>query len=123
MKELIFLTESSIFGTYFTYPGSISIAGRRISYLRYADHTTFLASDEEEMAELLNRVKMASEKLWLRINASKTKIMVVDRYDSEDYEKVNTFVYLGSIIEAYGRLVGQNMAPNRSEGISFDQTT
>ena len=45
------------------WTGGISIGGRRISNLRYADDTTLIASDDEEMAELVNLVKIASEKL------------------------------------------------------------
>ena len=68
-----------------------------------------IALDEEEMAELVNLVKMVSEKLGLRINASKMKAMLVDRAKYlpvstalNKYEKVNAFVYLGFIIEADG---------------------
>ena len=56
----------------------ISIGGRRISNLQYANDTTLIASDEEEMKELVNLVKIASEKLGLCINASKMKVMMVD---------------------------------------------
>ena len=93
------------------WTGGIFIGGRRISNLRYADDTTLIASDEEEMAELVNLVKIASEKLGLGINASKTKIMVVDQAKClsastalSEYDKINAFVYLGSIIETDGSL-------------------
>ena len=79
--------------------GGIFIGGRRIPNLRYAGYTTLIASDEEEMAELVNLVKIASEKLGLCINASKMKVMAVDwaKYLSvstilSEYEKVNAFV-------------------------------
>ena len=58
--------------------GGISIGGRIISNLQYADDTTSIASSEEEMAQLVNLVKIASKKLRLRINALKTKVMAVD---------------------------------------------
>ena len=57
----------------------ISIAGRKIFNLGYANDTTLIVSDEEEIEELVNLVKIASEKLWLRINASNTKVMVEDQ--------------------------------------------
>ena len=104
------------------WTGGISTWGRRISNLQYANDTNLIASDEEEMAELVNLVKMAGKKLGLRIDTSKTKVMVVDQAKClplstalSEYEKVSAFVYLDSIIEADGRLVGQNMGPNRSE--------
>ena len=66
-----------------------------------------IAADEEEIAELTDKVKGVSERLGLRINAAKTKVMVVDRAESlpnstalGEYGKVNTFVYLGSTIES-----------------------
>ena len=68
-----------------------------------------IAADEEEMAELIDRVKAVSERLELRINAAKTKVMAVDRAESfpnstdlGEYKKVNFFVYLGSSIESNG---------------------
>ena len=85
------------------------VGGRRISNLRCANDTTLIASDEEEMAELVNLVKIASEELGLRINASKIKVMVVHWAKCllvstalSEYEKVNALVYLGSIIRADG---------------------
>ena len=89
------------------WTSDISIGGRRISNLRYADDTTLIASDKEEMAEHVNLVKIASEKLWLCINALKTKVTVEDQAKRllvsialSKYKKVNAFVYLGFIIEA-----------------------
>ncbi len=91
------------------WSGGISIGGRKISNLRYADDTTLIAADEEEMAEMIDRVKTVSERLGLRINTAKTKVMVIDRAQSlpdstalGEYEKVNTFVYLGSTVDANG---------------------
>ena len=54
----------------------IKIAGRTINNLRYADDTTFLAQSEEELKSLLMKVKEESEKVGLKLNIWKTKIMV-----------------------------------------------
>ena len=53
----------------------IKIAGRNINNLRYADDTTFMAESEEELMSLLMKVKEESEKLGLKLNIHKTKIM------------------------------------------------
>ena len=52
----------------------IKIAGRNINNLRYADHTTFMAENEEELKSLLMKVKEESEKVGLNLNIQKTKI-------------------------------------------------
>ena len=53
----------------------IKIAGRKINYLRYADDTTLMAESEEELKSLLMKVKVESEKVGLKLNIQKTKIM------------------------------------------------
>ena len=53
----------------------IKIAGRNIKNLRYADDTTLMAESEEELKSLLMKVKLASEKVGLKVNIQKTKIM------------------------------------------------
>ena len=53
----------------------IKIAGRNINHLRYADDTTFIAESEEELKSLLMKVKEESEKVGLKLNIQKTKIM------------------------------------------------
>ena len=53
----------------------IKIAGRNINYLRYADDTTLMAESEEELKRLLMKVKEESEKVGLKLNIQKTKIM------------------------------------------------
>ena len=53
----------------------IKIAGRSINHLRYADYTTFMAESEEELKSLLMKVKEESEKVGLKLNIQKTKIM------------------------------------------------
>ena len=54
----------------------IKIAGRNINNLRYADDTTFMAESEEELKSLLMKVKEESEKVGLKVNIQKTKIMI-----------------------------------------------
>ena len=54
----------------------IKIAGRNINNLRYADNTTFMAENEEELKSLLMKVKEENEKVSLKLNIQKTKIMV-----------------------------------------------
>ncbi|XP_004933112.1 uncharacterized protein LOC101738018 [Bombyx mori] len=73
-----------------------------------------LTSDEEEMAILLNRVEEESAKLGLKINYSKTKIMIIDRAQLlprsdalSGYEKVAEFIYLGSQITSEGGCTGE----------------
>ena len=55
----------------------IKITGRNINNLRYADDTTFMAESEEELKNLLTKVKEESEKVGLKLNIQKTKIMAV----------------------------------------------
>ena len=56
----------------------IKIAGRNINNLRYADNTTFMAESKEELKSLLMKVKEESEKVGLKFNIQKTKIMASD---------------------------------------------
>ena len=56
--------------------GGIKISGRNINNLRYADNTTFMAENEEELKSLLMKVKEENEKVSLKLNIQKTKIMV-----------------------------------------------
>ena len=58
--------------------GGLKIAGRNINNLRYADHTTLMAESEEELKSLLMKVKEESEKVGLKLNIQKTKIMASD---------------------------------------------
>ena len=61
------------------WKGGISIGGRRISNLRYADDTTVLAASREELEELLERIQSISAEYGLLLNTEKTKVMLVDR--------------------------------------------
>ena len=85
----------------------ISIAGRNINNLRYADDTTLMAESEEELKSLLMKVKEESEKVGLKLNIQKTKIMASSpitswEIDGETVETVSDFIFLGSKITAYG---------------------
>ena len=83
----------------------IKISGRNINNLRYADDTTFMAGSEEELKSLLMKVKEESEKVGLKLNIQKTKIMASDtiiswQIDGEAMETVRDFIFLGSKITA-----------------------
>ena len=80
----------------------IKIAGRNINNLRYADDTTLMAESEEELKSLLMRVKEESEKVGLKLNIQKTKIMASGPNTSWeiDGETVSDFIFLGSKITA-----------------------
>ena len=78
----------------------IKIAGRNINNLRYADDTTLIAESEEEPKSLLMKVKEENEKVGLKLNTQKTKIMASSPIMSWqiDGETVADFVFLGSKI-------------------------
>ena len=82
----------------------IKIAGRNINNLRYADDTTLMAESEEELKSLLLKVKVESEKVGLKFNIQKTKIMASGPTTSWeiDGETVSDFIFLGSKITADG---------------------
>ena len=85
----------------------IKIAGRNISHLRYADNTTLMAESEEEPKSLLKKVKVESEKVGLKHNIQKSKIMASSPITSwhiveEIVETVADFIFLGSKIAADG---------------------
>ena len=85
----------------------IRIAGRNISHLRYADDTTLMAESEEELKSLLMKVKEESEKVGLKLNIQKTKIMASGpitswQIDWETVEAVSDFTFLVSKITADG---------------------
>ena len=85
----------------------IKIAGRNINNLRYADDTTLMAESEEELKSLLMKVKVESEKVGLKLNIQKTKIMASSpitswQIDGETVETVADFIFLGSKITADG---------------------
>ena len=87
--------------------GGIKIAGRNINNLRYADDTTLMAESEEELKSLLMKVKEESEKVGLKLNIQKTKIMISGastswQIDGETVETVRDFILGGSKITADG---------------------
>ena len=82
----------------------IKIAGRNINNLRYADDSTLMAESEEELKSLLVKVKEESEKVGLKFNIQKTKILTSSPITSWqiDVETVADFIFLGSKITADG---------------------
>ena len=85
----------------------IKIARRNINNLRHADETTLMAESEEELKGLLMKVKEESEKVGLKLNIQKTKIMASAlitswQIDGETVETVSDFIFLGSKITADG---------------------
>ena len=87
----------------------IQVAGRNINNLRYADDNTLMAQSEEELKSLLMKVKEESEKVGLKLNIQKMKIMESSpitpwEIDGETVETVSDFIFLGSKITAEMRL-------------------
>ena len=85
----------------------MKIARRNISNLRYADDTILMAESEEELKSLLMKMKEESEKVGLKLNIQKTKIMAFGpitswEIDGETVETVSYFIFLGSKITADG---------------------
>ena len=85
----------------------IKIARRNINDRRYADDTTLMAESEEELKSLLMKVKEESEKVGLKLNIQKTKVMASSpitswEIDGETVETVSDFIFLGSKITADG---------------------
>ena len=83
------------------------IAGRNINNLRYADDTTLMAENKKELKSLLMKVKEESEKVGLKLNIQKTKIMAAGlisswQMDGETVETVAYFIFWGSKIRADG---------------------
>ena len=85
----------------------IKMAGRNINNLRYTDDTTLMAENEEELKGLLLEMKVESEKVGLKLNIQKMKILVSGpitswEIDGETLETVSDFIFLGSKITADG---------------------
>ena len=85
----------------------IKIAGRNINNLRYADDTTLMAESEEELKNLLMKVKVEGEKVGLKLNIQKMKIMASSpipswEIDGETMERVTAFTLGGSKVTADG---------------------
>ena len=104
----------------------LKIAGRIINNFRYADDTTLMEESEEELKSLLIKVKEESEKVVLKLNIQKTKIMASGpitswEIDGETGETVSDFIFMGSKITADGDcsheikrhlLLGRNVMTN-----------
>ena len=91
----------------------IKIIGRNINNLRYADDTTLMAENEEELRSLLMKVKEESEKVGLKLNIQKMKIMASGpiiswQIDGETMETMTDFIFLGSKITADGDCSHEN---------------
>ena len=85
----------------------IKMAGRNINDFRYADGTTLMAESEKELKSLLMKVKDRSEKIGLKLNIQKMKIMASSpitswQIDRENVERITDFIFLGSRITADG---------------------
>ena len=85
----------------------IKISGRNINNLRYADNTILMAESEEELKSLLMKVKEEREKVGLKFNIQKTKVMESGpitswQIDGETMETVTDFIFLGSKVTADG---------------------
>src|SRR5574341_1431660 len=99
----------------------IKIARRNINNLRYADDTTLMAESEEELKSLLMKVKVKSEKVGLKLNIQKTKIMASSpitlwEIDGETVDTVSDFIFLGSKITADGDCSHKIKTLNSLEG-------
>ena len=90
--------------------GGVKIGGQRFSNLRFADDTLLIASSPEELLELIRRLEAVSQDYGLKINATKTKVMIVDRENENrrqpgrigNFEVVEQFVYLGLMLHNRG---------------------
>ena len=104
-----YISSPCLFNLYAEYimRNGIKIAGRNINNLRYSDDTTLMTESEEELKSLLMKVKADSEKVGLKLNIQKTKIMAsilitLWQIDGETVETVREFSFLGFKITADG---------------------
>jgi len=106
----------------------IKIARRNINYLRYADDITLMAETEDELKSLLMKVKEKSEKVGLKFNIRKTKVMASSpitswQIDRETVEIVADFIFWGSKIPADGDCsheIKRHFLPRRKVMINLD---
>ena len=82
----------------------ISIGGRKVTNIRYADDTTLIAGTKYDLTELITKFKRASEEAGLYLNVKKTKVMTTDKLDHiiVDYnniEIVDKFIFLGVLLQ------------------------
>ena len=106
----------------------IKIAGRNINNLRYADDTTQMTESEEELTSLLMKMKEESEKVGLKLNIQKTKIMASSpitswQIDGETMETLADLIFLGSKITADGDCsheIKRHLLPRRKAMTKLD---
>ena len=106
----------------------IKIARRNVNNLRYADDTTLMAESEEELKSLLMKVKEESEKVGLKLDIQKTKIMASSpiaswQIDGERVETITHFIFLGSKITADGDCsheIKRHLLPGRKVVTNLD---
>ena len=106
----------------------IKVAGRNINNLRYADDTTLMAESEEELKSLLMKVKEESEKVGLKLNIQRTKVMASGlitswQIDGETMETVTDVIFLGSKITAdgdYSHEIKRHLLPGRKAMTNLD---
>ena len=96
-----------VFWFYFLIQARIKITGSIINNLRYADDTTLMTESEKELKSLLMKVKEESEKVVLKLNIQRSKIMASGpitswQIDRETMETVRGFIFMGSRITADG---------------------
>ena len=113
------------------FSGRVSIGGRQLTNLRYADDTTLIARTASDLQDLINRVKKTSEEYGLFLNVKKTKVMIcggnMDQHveaDGEDIEIVNTFNFLGSLIVDEGgssQEIRRRLAMARASAIALTE--
>ena len=100
LKELFYFSEYIIRNAELEAQAGIKIARRNINNLRYADDTTLMAESEEELKSLLIKVKEESEKVGLKLNIQKMKIMASGpiiswEIDEQTVETVSDFIFWG----------------------------
>ena len=101
----------------------IKISGRNINNFRYGDDTTIMAENEEELKSLLMKMKEESQKVGLKLNIQKTKVMASGpitswQIDGETMETVTDFIFLGSKITADGDCSQKTIVPLKK---SYDE--
>ena len=127
----------NVYGEYATrnaldeWKGGFSVGGHKINNLRYADDTTLIASSIDELIEMVERVKTASQELGLKINGKKTKVMIIDRQHNNQpnvthiagCEVVPKFVYLGAVFSNDGGSSDEIRRPIQPTKIAMSRLT
>lgn len=97
------------------WQGGVSVGGRKINNLRYADDTLIITSSVEEMEFIMQRLQETSTEFGLKLNPNKTTVMIVDRQNNNQphvgniagFKVVNKYLYLGSLIDNSGSCEGE----------------